>query len=291
MTDCTALPGLRLNDLDIAILHEGIMHADGGVVFGNVPKTLWEQKVAPDNRNRVPLGINQLLVRGDHFVLLVDCGIGSQLPRRLTEVYGIERLQTWEERLAPHGIGCDEVTHVVLTHLHYDHCGGATTEDARTQDVRPQFPYARYFVQRGEWEDACRPNERTRASYRFRNFLPLAEAGKVEFLEGNADILEGIRVSVSGGHTRYHQMVLIERPAGKVFFPGDICPTPHHLTFTWQCAADLFPLDTMNARKWFLHQTIGTPSHTVFAHDPRPGFRRIGGSLDAPISEEQHAAA
>ncbi|HOY68449.1 MAG TPA: MBL fold metallo-hydrolase [Candidatus Ozemobacteraceae bacterium] len=273
---------MKLGDLEISILSEGALKLDGGAVFGMIPRPVWETRMPPDASNRVTLGLNQLLVRGAGFVLLVDAGLGDKLTPRQRAYHGIETLASWEERLGPHGLGVSDITHLVITHLHYDHVGGATrfTEDGK--ECVPVFPNARVFVQAGEWNDAVRPNERTRSSYLLHGILPLHESGRLVLISGDIEPLPGIQLKVTGGHTAHHQMVLVNGGGSRLAWPADLCPTSCHLNATWQSAFDLFPLDSLRARQKFLDQTLNTKTLVIFNHDPVARLCRIVGDIDEP---------
>lgn len=273
---------MHLGELEISILTEGTQKLDGGAVFGMIPKRLWEKRMQPDGQNRVTLGLHQLLVRGKGFVLLVDAGIGDKLSPRQREYCDITRQFSWEERLAPHGIAISDVTHLVLTHLHFDHVGGATrfTDDRR--ECVPVFPQARHIVQFGEWNDACRPNERTRVSYIPHAVIPLQETGRLELVSGDIEILPGIHLKVTGGHTAHHQMVFIESNGQKLAWPADLCPTSCHLNAIWQSAFDTRPMESLRARQRFIDQVVNTKTIVVFNHDAVARPCVIAGDLDDP---------
>ncbi|OQA09548.1 MAG: putative quorum-quenching lactonase YtnP [bacterium ADurb.Bin374] len=277
---------MHLGDFDIAILTEGTRKLDGGAIFGVIPKPLWEKRMPPDAQNRVTLGLHQLLVRGKDFVLLVDAGIGDKLTLRQREYGDITRLASWEERLAPFGITTSDVTHLVLTHLHVDHVGGATrfTDDRR--ECVPVFPQARHIVQLGEWNDACRPNERTRVSYVPHAVIPLQETGRLELVSGDIEILPGVLLKVTGGHTAHHQMVFLQSEEQKFAWPADLCPTSCHLGATWQSAFDIRPMESLRARQRFIDQVLNTKTTVVFNHDPVARPCVIAGDLEDPHAVE-----
>lgn len=273
---------MQIGAFDVAILTEGSMRIDGGAVFGPVPRALWEKKLPPDEKNRVQIGLNQLLVRGPEFNLLIDTGVGTKVSPKYKNIYGIETKNSWDERLKPFGLTPGDITHIIFTHLHFDHSGGATCFSDDANEVFPTFPNAKHFVQEGEWRDACSPNERTRRQYLFENFLPLQNEGKLQLISGDHEIVEGVRVHVTGGHTRYHQMVVIGSGVSRLFVPGDLCPTAQHLGVAWQMAFDLFPLDCLQARKGFLAKVLNTSHLVYFNHDPEARFVKIQGDSEHP---------
>ena len=187
-------------------------------MFGVVPKPLWERRVSADERNRIQLGMRCLLVEHDDGLVLVDTGIGNKEGAKFHDIYGIENAggggRTWlESSLASLGFGVDDVRWVVNTHLHFDHAGGNTwVDDAGS--VRATFPRARSVVQRGEHAFATATNERTAASYFPHNWEPILAGGQFDLLDGEQDVVPGIRVIASGGHVPYHQSVLVDGGGG-----------------------------------------------------------------------------
>jgi glyoxylase-like metal-dependent hydrolase (beta-lactamase superfamily II) len=156
---------------------------------------------------------------------------------------------------------------VLASHLHFDHAGGFTIADASGRR-RPRFPRAQYIVRRGEWEEATRPNARTRASYRAEHFVPLADAGVLQLVDDDQTIMPGVRVVRTGGHTRHHQMVVLESGGKAAFFAADLMPTTAHVDDAWIMGFDLFPLETLEAKQRLVQEASAGDSLIFFEHDP-----------------------
>lgn len=276
---------LDVGGIAVHVLHEGCFRLDGGAMFGVVPRVVWAKHCPPDAENRIRLGLNQLLVRGRDYLALIDAGIGDKFDSRQRQMYGVEKLASWPERLRPVGVRVEEITHVVLTHLHFDHAGGATELSNDGREVRPVFPRARYYVQETEWEDACHPNERNRASYLSENYLPLKTAGRLVLINGDQEIADGLHVTVTGGHCRGHQAVMVRSAGRSVFFPADLFPTSRHLRVAWNMGYDLFPLDVVRGRRNWLRELIAEGIPVLFEHDPEPAFFRVRGTVEQPTLE------
>jgi glyoxylase-like metal-dependent hydrolase (beta-lactamase superfamily II) len=275
---------MKLGDLDVFLIRDNTMRVDGGAVFGPIPQTRWRLRLAPSPKNRVELGIFALLVRGPGFVLLVDAGAGTKLDERTRNMYGLHAGSTLLAGLHQHGITPEEITHLLFTHLHTDHVGGATRFTEDRTEVVPCFPNAVAFVQGGEWRQAMSPNELSRISYRIEDFLPLAMHQKVEFMQGSREIRTGLRVEVTGGHTQFHQSVVISNQGRDLIFPGDIMPTSFHVPLTWRSAVDQFPIHTLEAKRRLLQSALGSGTLWAFSHEPTGGFWTIGGSTENPVT-------
>lgn len=265
---------MRIGDFDVIPVSDGTFRLDGGAMFGVVPRTLWERQVAADERHRIPLGLTCLLVRAGGRNVLIDAGIGDKMGPKELGIYGVDRTRHLDHALADAGLAARDIDVVIATHLHFDHAGGFTTRDAGV--VRPRFPNARYLVRRGEWDDATHPNERNRASYLPENYVPLAEAGLVDFIDDDGEVLPGISVWRTGGHTQHHQIVRIESAGRTALFLADLVPTAAHLPDPWIMGYDLFPLETLAAKKRWLHEAIAGEYVIFFEHDPviRAGILR-----------------
>lgn len=199
---------LRLGDFELHSLTDGTFRLDGGAMFGVVPKTLWSKRTQPDDKNRIPLGLRPLLVRAHGKNVLIDTGIGDKMPPKLVDIYAIDRTTHLDHSLAAIGLSDGDIDVVVATHLHFDHFGGSTMKDGEA--IVPRFKNARYLIRRGDWEDATHPHDRNRASYLPENFLPLADAGVIDFVEDDGEVMPGISVWRTGGHAMFHQWIKIE---------------------------------------------------------------------------------
>ena len=252
---------------------------DGGAMFGVVPKPLWERRIPPDDRNRIGLGMRCLLVEHDDGLVLIDTGLGNKEGAKFREIYGIENEgqggQTWlEDGLGTLGFGPADVGLVVNTHLHFDHAGGNTRLDG--PGVVPTFPRARYVVQRGEHHWATHTNERTAASYFGHNWESILAAGRFDLIEGEREIVPGIRSVASPGHTPFHQSVLIDGGNGeRAFFLGDVCPTSAHLPLPWIMGYDVEPLVTLASKRTLLARAAAEGWLVVFEHDATVTWTRI----------------
>lgn len=246
---------------------------DGGAMFGVVPKVLWEQKNPADERNRILLGLRCLLVDDGETRILVDDGIGGKFDQKWREIYGIRRERTLLDELAALGLVPEDIDYVVNTHLHFDHAGGNTRLEGGA--LAPTFPNAQYLIQAREWEDGAHPNERTRASYLQENIAPLKEAGVVELVDGETEIIPGVRLIPTPGHTQGHQSPLIEGGGQRVFYPGDLIPTSSHLALPWIMGYDSFPLITLETKRSLLARAYEEDWLLVFEHDPKIPAGRV----------------
>lgn len=257
---------IRLGDLEIVTVSDGFFYLDGGAMFGVVPKTFWEKKAPPDERNRIRMAMRCILLRGAR-TMLIDAGSGDKMTPKQAEIYRFERDFNLQHSLPAAGMSPDAIDLVLATHLHFDHAGGFT-ERASDGSVRPRFPRAQYVVRRGEFEDAMSPNERTKGSYFLENYKPLADHNVLQLVDDDVSIMPGVRVRRTGGHTMHHQMVVIESAGKTAVFAADLLPTAAHLPEVWVMGYDLFPLDTLNFKRTFLREAIEREYLILFEHDP-----------------------
>lgn len=236
---------------------------DGGAMFGVVPKTLWERAYAPsDSKNRIPMAARVLLLRGQGRVILVDTGNSPFMEEKLLNIYGIDFSEfTLEGSLKEVGVMPSEVTDVILTHLHFDHAGGAVAGQL------PRFTNAVYHVQKQHLEWARKPELKDRASFDSSMFEPLVEHGVINLIEGEGEVLPGVSVRLAHGHTSHMQMVLAKTEKGTVFFPADLFPTAAHLPLPYGMAYDNHPLITIAEKKAIYSEMIEERWAVVFEHD------------------------
>ena len=254
------------------IINDGILKMDGGSVFGATPKVVWENSVPTDRKNRITLGLNCLLLRVNGKNILVDTGVGSKDNGRDKEVLGLVPSRMFKGLKAA-GLTPKDIHAVILSHLHFDHCGGGTRLD-RTGSIVATFPKARYYVQRASWEAARHPGARFRHAYREDNFAPIEERGQLELLDGDTDIFPGLRVIVTDGPAKGHQMALFNHGGERIAFLGDLVPTPLHLQPEVITAFDYSPEDTLHQKQETLTEAQKQGWLLVFAHghETRAGY-------------------
>lgn len=264
--------GMRVHALEA-----GLQWLDGGAMFGVVPRPLWEKRIQPDHRHRIPLALRCLLVEAPHALVLVDTGVGPKESDKFRDIYGLDndgeptRLET---AILSAGFDVEDIDLVVNTHLHFDHAGGNTVESAEGT-LLPAFPRARYRVQAGELALAGSPNERVRASYMAKNYAPLVEAGLMDTVEGPAVVTEGIRVLPTPGHTPHHQSILLEQGGEAALFLADLCPTASHLPLPWIMGYDLEPLVTLETKRRVWEEARREGWLLVFQHDATLPWGRL----------------
>ena len=276
---------MKLGAFDIQPVTDGRFRLDGGAMFGVVPKVLWEKCCQPDEQNRITLGLNCLLIRTGRKNILVDTGLGDKEDAKFQEMFAVERIPTLRDSLKMHGLVPEDIQMVVNTHLHFDHAGGNTVRENGA--IVPTFPRAKYFVQRGEYEDAARANERTRASYRRENFTPVAHVDQWEFMDGETELVPGVSVVVTEGHTRHHQSIKIESEGQIAFYLGDLIPTVSHLPLAYIMGYDLYPLQTLETKRWVLDRALSENWLLVFEHDPRVLMGRVRKDVEGKFYLEE----
>jgi glyoxylase-like metal-dependent hydrolase (beta-lactamase superfamily II) len=277
---------MQFGDYRIEIIPDTEFRLDGGAMFGVVPRVLWEKACPPDELNRVRLNMNCLFVETHAERILIDTGIGEKWTEKQTAIYGISRERPFAEtlfektRLKP-----EDISIVVNTHLHFDHSGGNTifecglrnadsgieneNQRPKTKDQRPipQFPNARYFVSRSEFEHAEDPHERDRASYLSENWKPLLENGQLELKPDNYEVVEGLALETIRGHSKTMQTVCLKRGGETLYGFADLIPTRHHLALPWIMGYDLFPTETLEFKKRILPQAVKENWMCLFYHE------------------------
>jgi glyoxylase-like metal-dependent hydrolase (beta-lactamase superfamily II) len=266
---------MQFGDYSVEIIPDTEFRLDGGAMFGVIPRTLWSRVCPPDEHNRIRLNMNCLFIEAGPERILIDTGIGEKWSERQTAIYGIDRQRPFRDSLrAITGYGPEEITIVINSHLHFDHAGGNTKLDEQGQAV-PAFPNARYLISRAEVEHAEAPTERDRASYLPENWEPLREAGQLELKEENYEVLPGLRMEAHQGHNRSMQCARLERDGHTLFSFADIVPTRAHVPFAWIMGYDLYPVETLEAKKRLLPQAARENWVCLFYHDPDAPLCRI----------------
>jgi len=245
-------------------------------MFGVVPKALWQRAIPADDRNRVHLAARVLLLeeRAGPARILVDTGMGHKWNERGADIYGLDPDGlAVEQAVVTAGLDPDEITDVLLTHLHFDHAGGATRE--RDGRVEPTFRRATYWVQERNLSWARSPSQKDRASYRPEDFEPLVERGVLETLEGGGTWRPGIELEISEGHTTAMQLPRIHGPEGVLLYGADLLPTAAHIPVPWVMAYDNEPLKSMDEKQRLLERAHADGWVLAFEHDPATSGCRV----------------
>jgi len=289
-TERKGTPPVKIGPYDLHAIETGSFGLDGGAMFGVVPRTLWEKTNPPDEKNRIAMASRALLLKGNGRTILIDTGNGGKFDPKLASIYKIDNSRSELLRsLGACGVDREDVTDVILTHLHFDHAGGATMR--RDGELVPTFPHARHYVQRAHWEAAQKPTERDRASFFPDDFLPLEAHGLLDFTEGDGEVLPGISMHVIHGHTNALQCPLISDGRTTLLFCADLVPTVSHIALPWIMAYDLRPLVTLEEKRAMLSRATDEEWVMYFEHDPHLAAARLARSpkgivLGSPVPIE-----
>ena len=266
---------MQFGDYRVEVVPDGEFRLDGGAMFGVVPRALWERVAPPDAENRVLLNANCLYVEAGGERILVETGMGDKWPPRLREMYAIRRERTLGESVkAVAGCAPEDVTVVVNTHLHFDHAGGNTFLDGEGRAV-PAFPNARYLVSRDEFQHAESPHERDRASYLPENWRPLAESGQLELMPAEYEVVPGLTLETVPGHSRTMQCLKLARGGRTLYGFADLVPTRAHVPAAWVMGYDLYPVETLEAKRRLLPRAARENWLCLFYHDADAPLGRV----------------
>ncbi len=265
---------MKLGQFELTTVSGGTYWIDGGAMFGVVPRPVWTRYLAPDDQNRILERTNCLLVRTGTTTILIDTGYGSKLTDKERARFATEEGAPLLASLGKAGVSPEDIDLVLLTHLHFDHAGGATSLDAQGRVV-PTFPRARYLVQRQEWAAASAGYPELRAAYNLPDFAPLQAAGLLQLLDGNVEIVPGLRAWVTGGHTEGHQVFVLESAGQGAIYLGDLCPTFHHLPTLWCMAYDLELLKLRRIKPEVLGLIADRGWWALADHDPTQAAARL----------------
>ena len=256
---------LQLGDIEIVHIDAGRFRLDGGAMFGVVPKPLWEIQAPPDAFNRIEMACNCLLICDRNDLTLIDTGPGDRFSAKEQEFFDFDPHIRLSTSLTEAGFRPEQVTQVVLTHLHFDHAGGTLCQTAN--GIEPTFPRAAYVVQQGEWDDAIQGRSTMRSSYRPDDLKILQSSGQLRFIRGNVELGSGMSTFVTGGHTEHHQGIIIRAGGRTLAYPADLIPTRPHLRPYWNMAYDMFPYQTLMRKREFMQQACEQNWIVAWDHD------------------------
>ena len=281
---------MLFGDYRIEVVPDTEFWLDGGAMFGVVPRNLWQKVAEPDEQNRVRLNMNCLFIETERERILIETGIGEKWSEKQAALYGITRERPFAESLrAITGYAPEDISIVVNTHLHFDHAGGNTRLDEAGR-VIASFPNARYFVSRAELLHAERPHERDRASYLSENWRPVEETGQLELKMDEYEVAPGLRMETVAGHSRTMQCARLNRNGQTLFCFADLVPTRAHVPAAWIMGYDLYPVETLEAKKRLLPQAARENWLCLFYHDAEAPLCRVieeDGKLRAVGCEEK----
>jgi len=258
---------MRLGQFELTTISGGMFRIDGGTMFGVVPKALWSRTFEPDENNLIAQATNCVLVQTGNQTVLIDTGYGSKLSEKQRKVFRSEEGDPLVASLEANGVSVEDVDMVILSHLHFDHAGGATQRSEAGRFV-PTFPNAEYVAQQREWETATAELPELRGAYPLDNILALEEAEQLRLVEGDVEIVSGIRAVITGGHTKAHQALVISSDGDTAVFLGDLCPSSRHLPTLWCMAYDVDLLETRRRKPELLGEIADNGWWALLDHDP-----------------------
>lgn len=253
--------------MKIDIIETGIFRLDGGAMFGMIPKALWQRAYDPgDEFNRIPMAIRLMLITDGNRKILVDTGNGTKLPDKFCDIYGIDKKDAdIEAAIARLGLSTDDITDVILTHLHFDHAGGATV--LRDGKAVPTFRNATYYVQKEQFDWAVNPSVKDRASYMPHNYLPLKEHNQLKLIEGRFELFPGIEVIPVHGHTDAMQLVKVRIGKESILYCADLMATAAHVPVHYGMGYDNYPMKVIEEKQAILDEAFKENTILFFEHD------------------------
>jgi glyoxylase-like metal-dependent hydrolase (beta-lactamase superfamily II) len=257
--------------MKLHIIHSGNFKLDGGAMFGVVPKSLWSRSIQPDQNNMCSWSMRLLLIEHGERLILIDTGIGDKQSEKFFKHYYLFGDTTLESELKNAGFSPDDITDVFLTHLHFDHCGGAIRRRASGEGYEPVFKNATYWSNERHWKWATEPNAREKASFLHENIIPIEQSGQLKFIERTGDRttdwLPGIDVFFADGHTDSQMIPIIEVNGKKLVFMADLLPSTSHIPLAWVMGYDTRPLLTLNEKEKFLNEAVDNEYFLFLEHD------------------------
>lgn len=264
---------MQIGKYKLSFIESGNFRLDGGAMFGIIPKPLWQKTNPPDDVNRIKLSTRHLILQSESKKIIIDTGMGEKWDDKMKNIYAIDENTSMNYALRKIGLEPDDITDVLLTHLHFDHTGGSTIKvNAKLQ---PAFQNAKYYVQKQNFDWAINPSDRDKGSYIQENFIPLFEEGVLNFINGNEQFDDEIEFIVINGHTFGQQMVKISDGNNTFLFCSDLMPFVSHIPLPYIMGYDLQPLVTLEEKKRILKQVIQEEWRLFFGHDPEVAFASV----------------
>jgi glyoxylase-like metal-dependent hydrolase (beta-lactamase superfamily II) len=259
--------GFRLGDFELTWLNGGTFELDGGAMFGVVPKVLWQKKYPVNAENYIPMHAWPILVKTPKELVLIESGIGNKLTDKQKKIFRVNREWSVPEDLKKLGIDRGDIDYVVLTHFDFDHAGGVIMQDENGSPSLT-FPKARLILQKKEWDDVINPNIRNINTYwPVNNEFLKRKKKNLELVEGDFDVVPGIKVVLTGGHNSGHQIVLMESRGEKALHLADLLPTHAHANPLWVMAYDNYPLDSIAMKEKWIKAGVRDNAWFTFYHD------------------------
>lgn len=258
---------MKIGNIQIDSIYTGLFGLDGGAMFGVVPKTLWSKAYHPgDEKNRIPLASRPLLLQFDNYKILIDNGNGIKYNAKKIDIYDFDIYKSNPDSyLKQFGITRQDITHVILTHLHFDHCGGSTL--LINGKIEPTFPNAKYYIQKNQYEHAVHPTEKDAGSFILDDYVPLKDFGMLELLDGDGELFPNISVITTNGHTADMQIVKITDGKQTLLYTADLVPTHSHIPYAYGLGFDNLPLTTIDEKKKYLPQIYEEGWIIALEHD------------------------
>jgi glyoxylase-like metal-dependent hydrolase (beta-lactamase superfamily II) len=249
-------------------INTGHFKLDGGAMFGVVPKTIWNKLNPADENNMCSWAMRCLLIEDGKRLILVDNGMGNKQDDKFFGYYYLHGNDTLERSLNAHGFTSNDITDMVLTHLHFDHCGGSINYNSDRTKLEPAFKNAKYYSNKKHWEWAVNPNPREKASFLKENILPIQESGQLNFIDSNTELIPGLSFLEVNGHTEAMMLPLIKYKNTTVAFMADLIPSVGHLPIPYVMGYDTRPLETLKEKDAILKQALENNWTLFFEHDP-----------------------
>lgn len=251
---------MKIAGYEISFVNFGAFRLDGGAMFGSVPKNLWGKLIPVDSENCIPMATRSLLLKGNNRVILVDCGNGTKWNEKQKAIFDIQ-----DKGIAAAGVNPEEITDLIFTHLHFDHCGGISYLDSNGV-LKPTFPNAQIWIQQANLENAEKPNLRERASYLPEN-VSFVRKSKHVLLDQNCEIMPGISVHRVDGHTKGLQRIEISDDKTTLLYPSDLIPTTRHVPLPYHMGYDICVDTLLREKEEFLEYAIAKEAILVSEHD------------------------
>jgi glyoxylase-like metal-dependent hydrolase (beta-lactamase superfamily II) len=267
--DMKSLSRTVIGNFECTAIETGRFMLDGGAMFGVVPKTLWSRAIPADEKNRIPMAMRCLLLRSSATgkIYLIDNGCGTKFDEKMSAIYALDYEHSNLERsLQQAGVKPEEITDIIFSHLHFDHCGGTTRYNS-SGEIEHVFQNAVYHVNRRHWGTATSPNDREKASFLRDNIQPLAESDRLNRIDDNHEFEPGLKVMHSEGHTVAQQLPVITGNGKTLIFTADLLPTHAHVPLPWVMGYDMEPLKTLSEKKAFLERMANDGSYLFLEHD------------------------